>query len=287
MYDSIIIGTGPAGITASIYAKRSNLNVLVIGKSSSALEKVKKIDNYYGMHHISGNDLYQKGIEQAKDLEIDIVNDEVLNIKLEYRDSPFFKLDSINNTYETKTVILATGMVRNLPQIANIKLYQDKNISFCAICDGFFYRNKSVCVLGYNDYAIEEAEELLKVTSNVTILTNGVKPSFTKETKVAINSEKIIAFKGDEFLDEVELENSSLRINGLFIAWGIPGGMEFAKKLGLEMENNSIVTSNKMETNIPGIYACGDMTGLPYQIHKATYEGMIAGLSVSKFIKEN
>lgn len=285
MYDVIIIGTGPAGITAGIYAKRSNLNVLIIGKNKSALEKVKQIDNYYGLPHIDGKTLYLNGTKQVKELGVELIDEEVIGITMDYQNNSSFVIKTINSTFETKTVILATGMLRTTPKIANLLNYVDTNISFCAICDGFFYRNKKVCVIGYNEYALEEAKELLKVTPNVTILTNGKASTFTNDPLILVNTETIKAFKGEERIEQIELETSTLDVNGVFIAWGTPGGLEFAKKLGLELDNNMVITNKNMETNIPGIYACGDMTGQPYQIHKATYEGMQAALAISKYLK--
>ena len=285
MYDVIIIGTGPAGITAGIYAKRSNLNVLIIGKNKSALEKVKQIDNYYGLPHIDGKTLYLNGTKQVKELGVELIDEEVIGITMDYQNNSSFVIKTINSIFETKTVILATGMLRTTPKIANLLNYVDKNISFCAICDGFFYRNKKVCVIGYNEYALEEAKELLKVTPNVTILTNGKASTFTNDPLIVVNTETIKAFKGEERIEQIELETSTLDVDGVFIAWGTPGGLEFAKKLGLELDNNMVITNKNMETNIPGIYACGDMTGQPYQIHKATYEGMQAALAISKYLK--
>lgn len=284
MYDVIVIGQGPAGITAGIYTQRSNLKTLIIGTNQTALSKVKQIDNYYGMPHISGQDLYKIGINQVKELGAEIINDDVLTIKMNHSTQKGFNVKTATNEFITKTIIIATGTVRTIPNIANLKDYQDKNISFCAICDGFFYRNKNVYVLGYNDYAIEEAEELKKVASSVTILTNGVKPIFSKKTNIVVNENKIIKFIGNDYLEQIEFEHETLTIPGLFIAWGTPGGFEFAKKLGLEIQNNQVVVTKHMETNIPGIYACGDINGWPYQVHKATYEGMMAGLSVSKYL---
>ncbi len=145
IYDVIIIGKGPAGITASIYLKRANHKVLIIGKDGGALEKTKAIDNYYGFANtISGKELLQQGLEQAKRLEIPVETDEVLSIGKEEN----FVVETRNNTYQARTVILATGTSRNTPKIKGIKELEGKGVSYCAICDAFFYRNKPVAVLG-------------------------------------------------------------------------------------------------------------------------------------------
>lgn len=136
---------GRHGITASIYLKRSNYNVLVIGKDGGALEKTNKIDNYYGFSNtITGKELLEEGLKQAKRLGILLETDEVLSIEKD----EYFIIETRNNTYQAKTVILATGTNRNIPKIKGIKELEGKGVSYCAICDAFFYRNKEVAVLG-------------------------------------------------------------------------------------------------------------------------------------------
>lgn len=145
MYDSIIIGKGPAGISAGIYLRRSNFNVLVIGKDGGALEKTKSIDNYYGFSEtVNGKDLLEEGLKQAKRLGVLLDTDEVLSIEK----GDYFTIETRNNIYQAKTVILATGTNRNTPKIKGIKELEGKGVSYCAICDAFFYRNKKVAVLG-------------------------------------------------------------------------------------------------------------------------------------------
>ena len=171
MYDCIIIGKGPAGISAAIYLKRANLNVLVIGKDGGALEKTKKIDNYYGfVNTISGTELLENGLKQAKRLEIEIITDEVIDISL---NEELYTIETRNQTFTAKTVILATGTKRENANIPGIEELEGRGISYCAICDAFFYKNKNVAVLGNGDYALKEATTLSSVANKVTILTNG------------------------------------------------------------------------------------------------------------------
>ena len=147
MYDVIIIGAGPAGITAGLYTKRANLNVLILYKEDSALEKANIIENYYGFENgISGKTLYETGIQQAKNLGIDVKKEEVLNIQIQ--DNQQFKVITENKVYETKVVIFATGNKKNTPKIKGIKDFEGKGVSYCAVCDGFFYKNKDIAVLG-------------------------------------------------------------------------------------------------------------------------------------------
>ena len=159
MYDVIIVGAGPAGISTSLYTKRANLNTLVIYKSIGNLEKVEKIENYYGFKEpISGKELYKIGVEQAKRIGVNFVYDEVVEIQKEQ----YFTVETINGKYEAKAVVLATGSSRKAPNIKGIKEFEGKGVSYCATCDAFFYRKKNVAVLGNGQYALHEAEELLE-----------------------------------------------------------------------------------------------------------------------------
>ena len=171
MYDVIIIGAGPAGITAGIYAKRSGLNVLILYYGESDLEKTTRIENYYGFADgINGKNLYENGIKQAENLGIELKKEEVLSIE---KEEVFFIRTSIGE-YLSKTAIIATGDKKVRPDIKGIKEFEGKGISYCAICDGFFYKNKNVAVIGNGKYALSEANDLKNIVNKVTILTNGL-----------------------------------------------------------------------------------------------------------------
>ena len=280
MYDVIVIGSGPAGITAAIYAKRRSLSILVISKGMGALQKAEKIDNYYGFENgISGKALYENGIKQAKNLGIDFIEDEVINI--EYINQ--FTIETVNSKYEAKAVILATGVSRNVPNIKGIKEFEGKGVSYCAVCDSFFYKGKDVAVLGDGNYAIHEFETLKPIASSVTILTNGNTMVENRDSSIEVNSKKIREFRGDTKLEEVEFEDNTIQnLNGVFIAMGTASSSDLARKIGARIENNNIVVNENMETTVPGLFACGDCTGGLLQISKAVYEGAKAGLAVLK-----
>ncbi len=280
MYDVAVIGSGPAGITAAIYAKRRNLSTLVISKGNGALEKAKKIDNYYGFANgVSGKKLYENGLNQAVNLGVEIVQDEVINIEL--KDN--FTIETVNSKYDTKSVILATGVNRNIPNIKGIKEFEGKGISYCAICDSFFYKEKDVAVLGEGNYAIHEFETLKPIANSVTILTNGGKIVQNRSNGVVVNEKKIKEFRGTNKLEEVEFEDDTKqKINGVFIAVGTASSTDIARRIGARIENNNIVVNENMETTVPGLFACGDCTGGLLQISKAIYEGTKAGLAVLK-----
>ena len=194
MYDVIIVGAGPAGISASLYTIRRNLKTLIIYKEKSALEKSTKIENYYGFENgINGEELYKIGIRQAQNIGAEVIKDEVTNIKIDYLNEKeyTFKVETLNNEFKAKSVILATGNKKNKPNIKNMDKYEGKGISYCAICDGFFYRNKNVAIIGNGDYAISEAIDLQNVVKSITILTNGRQAPEYRVENIDINTKEI------------------------------------------------------------------------------------------------
>ena len=304
-YDILIIGAGPAGISAALYAKRANLNVAVIYSGESQLQKAHKIDNYYGFKDgITGSDLYEAGIEQAKNLGIEVIRAEVTGLSM---DAPPPKTlytvtaktaskDNQENageqTFSGSALIIATGNKKLRPSIPGIAEFEGKGVSYCAVCDGFFYRGKDVCVIGDGTYAVSEAEHLSHMAKSVTVLTDGkddsiLRQAFDSSEKVKIQNRKIAQVKGDalvsavEFVDETELECS-----GVFVALGSAGAADFAKKLGLLLDGDSIKVDDKMQTNAPGVYSAGNATGGLLQVCKAVYEGGVAGLSAVNYIRE-
>ena len=282
MYDVIIIGAGPAGVSAAVYAKRGALNVLVIAKDIGTLEKAKKIENYYGFKSITGEELYRNGLEQLKHLDIELIKDEV--VQLNYTNK--FEVTTVNNVFESKYVVLATGVSRNVPNIRGIKEFEGKGVSYCAICDAFFYRNKNVAVLGSGNYAIHEAEILKPVAKSVTLLTNNEKLVENRDIDLNVNEKKIREVRGYDKVDEVVFDDDTKeKVNGIFVAIGTASTNDLARKIGARVENNNIVVNENLETNVPGLYACGDCTGGILQISKATYEGTKVGLEIINKIK--
>lgn len=280
-YDVIVIGNGPAGISSAIYAKRSNQNVLVISKYGSSLLKAKDIENYYGFEDvISGEELYNKGIKQAKNLGIDVIEDEVVGLSFFNE----YEISTPSNTYNSLALIVATGLGRNAPNIKGIKEYEGKGVSYCAVCDGFFYRKKDVVVIGNQDYALHEANELRHIANKVTILTNGLEPTF--DDSIEVNKKKIKEIIGEDKVEKVVFEDGSeLETSGVFIAVGVATSVDFARKIGAEVQNNKIVVNDLMQTNLPGLFACGDNTKGMLQIAKAVYEGSVAGTEAAKYVR--
>lgn len=278
----IIIGKGPAGISAALYAVRGGLNVSIIAKDFGALQKADRIENYYGFDGgISAEKLIHDGENQAKALGVNFIDDEVVGIEFAMEG---YTVKTLNSEYSANSIIIACGTSRNVPPIKNIEKFEGFGVSYCAICDGFFYRNKKVAVIGNSAYTLSEYKVLKNIISDVTILTNGEKAQFD----VPCNTKKIISFEGDNKISEVIFEDGSTEtFDGVFIACGSAGAFELAKKTGLQIDGNKIVTDENKATNIPGIFAAGDCINGIQQIAKAVYDGMIAGMQAIKFLKKN
>ena len=285
MYDVIIIGAGPPGISPSLYTRRANLKTLVLYSDKSSLEKTDKIENYYGFEDgIDGKELYFSGIKQTEKIGTDVKREEVVNIVNEDKK---FSITTSKNKYMSKVVILATGNKKNKPQIDGIDRLEGKGISYCAICDGFFYKNKSVAVLGNSKYALSEVNDLINVVKDITVLTNGKDKPEIRDDRIKLETKKIKEIEGKEKVEKIKFEDGSkMNIDGIFIAEGVAGSAEFAKKMGAFIKQNKIIVNENMETNIKGLYACGDCTGGILQISKAVYEGTVAGLQAIKYLKD-
>jgi thioredoxin reductase (NADPH) len=284
MHDVIIIGSGPAGVSAAIYTARAGLNTAIISANSGMLAKADRIENYYGFAApVSGAKLIADGLLQAKRVGVEIISDQVVSISYETE----FSLRTNNDEYKAQSVIIATGSNRTAPQINGFSGYEGKGISYCAVCDAFFYKGKDVAVLGCCEYALHEALELLPIAKSVTLLTNGADPIADIPSEIQIITKKIIAFEGNDSLEGARfLDGSTISVAGIFVAIGVAGSSDLAKKLGAQTEGLRISVDANMATNVPGLYAAGDCTGGMMQIAKAVCEGAKAGIEVIKFIRE-
>lgn len=287
----IIIGAGPAGISAALYAARANMDPLVINNGIGALEKAEKIENYYGLERpLSGAELFDRGIEQAKALGIRIKEAQMLGV----RGFMPFEVVTTEGNFETESIIFATGSKRMRPPIPGIKEMEGKGVSYCAVCDAFFYRGKDVAVLGNGDYALHEAHELSNVVNKVTIFTDGKEPAFTNPADVPVNTSKIKSIEGDDLVTGIRLaggegeEMKEEAVSGVFVAIGTAGSADMARQMGAAItDKGNIVVDGNMATNIPGVFAAGDCTGGLLQVAKAVHEGAQAGLSAVQYVRKN
>ncbi|OJU13653.1 MAG: thioredoxin-disulfide reductase [Clostridiales bacterium 43-6] len=288
-FDAIIIGKGPAGISAALYTARANLSTLVIGKNESSLNKAPSIENYYGLSEpLSGEKLLAVGMEQVKALGVTVADEEVLSITKLFEEN-LFGVTSKENTYQAKTVLIATGKPQKKIKLEGLERLEGRGISYCTTCDGFFFRKAKVGVLGYNEYALHEAEELLTFTEDITIFTGGKEMEASEEEtgKFKIIKEPIEALSGTERLEGIKLKNGeTIPLQGLFVAYGTASSVDFAQKLGVLVEDGSIKVNADMATNIDGLFAAGDCTGGFKQVSVAVGQGAVAGKSMIDYAKK-
>lgn len=287
-YDVIIIGKGPAGLSAALYTTRGKLSTLIIGKDSS-LSKAKTIENYCCSEAMSGEDLIAKGIEQAKGFGAAIIDEEVVGIK---NNNDFFTVSTNEDNYKARSILISTGKEKLRIPIKNINKFEGKGVHYCVACDGFFYSDSKVGLIGYTDFAIYELRELEAITQNITLYTNGNELQindenlkYLEEKNININYDAMDSLEGDKFIEKIVFKNSTEeKVDGLFIAYGSASSVDFARNLGIEISNNNILVDNDQKTNIDGIYAAGDCTGAFPQIATAVGQGAVAGQKIKNFI---
>ena len=284
MVDVIVIGKGPAGISAAIYTSRANLKTLVIGKDGGALEKAEKIENYYGFENtVSGEKLLNAGINQAKNLGIDVKNEEVLTIG---HNENVFTVITNKEEYKAKVVVIATGVNRPKINLEGIEEFEGRGVSYCAICDAFFFKGKDVAVLGNGDYALHEVNELLPIVNSVSILTNGKEKIELRDERVKVYDKRIKRLRGVNTINAVEFEDDTdIEISGVFIADGVASSVDFARRIGANIQDNKIVVNRDFMTNIPGLFAAGDCIGGLLQVSKAVADGAQAGISAVNYVR--
>lgn len=283
MKDVVIIGVGPAGISAAIYLKRAGVNPVVIGKDYGALNDYpEKIENYYGFGNpILGEDLIQEGINQAKRLDIEIIQDSVISLD---QKNDAFTIKTFSHKLITKAVILATGKKRMTMSIPGFNKFKGKGISLCATCDGYFFRRKKIAIIGCGPYMAHELEFLNQINQNITVFTNG--ETLLEDVSFPVVNTKISKFIGEDKLTSIEtIDGNIYDIQGVFVAIGAPSSIDFATKLGVIVEKNSLVVDQNYQTNVEGLFAIGDVIGGKLQIAKAVYDGMMVTDHVKKYIK--
>ena len=281
----LIVGGGPAGLSAAIYAARANVQTTVLYKDGGALEKTDKIENYFGFTDvISGPDLLARGRAQAARLGAQLVQTEVTGI--EYAEKGF-SVKTTAGAYAADAIILATGAPRATTPIAGVREFEGRGVSYCAICDAFFYRGKAVAVLGEGEYALEEARTLLPVAASVTLLTNGASAPANLPDGLLVDTRKVAAVEGDDKVARVLFaDGEPIAVDGVFIAYGTAGSGDFARKLGSQVEGNKIQVSADLSTAVPGLFAAGDCTGGLLQVAKAVSDGAQAAMNAIKFVRQ-
>ena len=278
-YDIAIVGSGPAGLSAAINSKIRNKNIVLFGNKelSNKIIKAPKINNYLGLKSITGEQLKEHFLEHIEDMNIDITLDRVNNI---YAMGEYFTLMANEQTYEATSVILASGIEFSKPLPGELE-YLGRGVGYCATCDAPLYKGKIVTVIGYNEEAVEEANFISEIVGKLYFV-----PRFKGEYKLNSNIEIVngvpVDIKGTDKVNKLVLKDREIDTDAIFILKDSVSPEQLVP--GLEMDKMHINVNRKMETNLPGLYAAGDITGKPYQYIKAAGEGQMAALNAVSFI---
>lgn len=279
-YEIAIIGTGPAGLSAAITATIRNKKILLIGNAllSEKVEKAQTINNYLGLPNVTGKELQEAFLQHLKELDIAITETKVNTI---YALGDYFAIDCGDNTYEATCVILATGLSVVKPfkgELENV----GKGVSYCATCDAQFYKNKVAAVVGFSQEEESEAAFLSEIADKVLYF-----PMYKKDISLGENIEVIYGEKPQSIEKEEEkicliTQQSKYPVDGIFLLRDSVAVQQLVP--GLKLVDNLVEVDRQMQTNLKGLFACGDITGAPYQYIKSAGEGNVAALSAVSYL---
>lgn len=302
-YDLIIIGTGPAGYSAAIYATRYKLNTLLIGKDLGGMAAIAhKVENWPGDSSIVGYDLMKKFYNHVDKLKVPIKNEFAKRL---IKSKNIFEVFTDKNKYQAKTLILAMGTERLKLNVPGEKKFIGKGVNYCATCDAFFYPKKTVAVIGGGNAATMAALQLADIAKKVYLIIR--RDEFTAEpfqvelikknpTIQIITNNNVIKIAGDSVVKAIELKNpynnkKLLDLDGIFIEIGsVPTNSALIRNLGVKVDDkNFILVNHQQATNVSGVFAAGDITNASAglrQIITSAAEGAIASFAAYKYIKK-
>ncbi len=301
MYDVIIIGAGPGGMTAGIYTQRANLKTMMIEKAAPGgyMVNTYEIENYPGVGKVKGYELSEKMFEHTQSLGVTYQYGDVNHVEVDGEIKKVHTADG--KTYETRALVIASGTNPRMVEAKGADTFFSKGISFCAVCDGAFYKGKHVIVLGGGNSALDEAIYLTGMKVKVTIVNilNSLQADKSTVEKAKKNpnidfllGHEIIEFKGDQALQSVvlrDVDNQKTfekKIDGVFVFIGQNPNTEFIKDLGITTEQGYIKAEADMRTSIPGVFAIGDVIDKKLrQIVTATSDGAIASQSIARYLE--
>lgn len=285
MYDTIIIGAGPSGMSAGIYLKNANKNIIIFEKDAPGgkILKAKKINNYLGLEDIEPSEIAYKMYKQVMDLKIKINIEKVIDVKKEKE-----KIIVITNKgkYESKTLLITCGRIEKSLGLEKESNLIGNGISYCSKCDGSLYKDKIIAVVGNNSESIEETIYLSNIAKKVYYINYDKENiSFNNDNIEVINDKQIISL--NETLNKLSSitlsDNRIVDVSGLFILNGYAPNIEFIKNLNIKNDNGYILVSKNMKTNVKGIYAAGDIIKKDlYQVITSASEGAIAAVNIVK-----
>ena len=295
VYDVVIIGAGPAGIQAAIHAARKKSRVLLLGRIERSSLYSAHVENYACVQGVkSGQELLEAGIDQVRRFGAELMEDDVLKI---HQQDTFFVLNLEGGvTITSRTVIFATGTARKKLKVPGEKELAGRGVSYCVDCDANFYRKATVAVIGNASAAIDGALTLTGYASKVYLVSQELVASADLLEKLRnsvvehLSGSWIKAIQGEKAVQSILLENGNeVAVDGMFIELGAKGAMELALEIGVQLDQDTMthIETNKLaETNVPGVYGAGDITGHPYQMAKAVGEGCVAGMEAANFSRK-
>ena len=304
MYDLIIIGAGPAGISAAVYAARQQLKILIISKDigGQVAKKAVDIENYPGFEKISGPDLVSLYQKQIKFNNLEVTHDEVINI--EKREGKFSVAVKSDKTHESISVIIASGAESRKLNVPGEEEFEGKGVSYCSLCDGPIFKNKVVAVVGGGNNGFESALFLSNYVKHVYILEYSDKVNADEENQELVSKNKnielitnakVLKIEGKVFVNSIiyqdlkENKEKTLEVNGVFVEIGYIPSTSFIKDLADLNEKGEIIFAPKtLETKTKGLFSAGDCNVSKYkQIVMASGQGAVAALSAYEYIKRN
>ena len=295
-YDLIVLGTGPAGLQAAIHAARAKVSVLVLGRQPRSSLFRAHIENYCCLSGVTGEDLLLEGQRQAEKFGALFLNEEVVEVSADESSGFLVKTES-GDALAAATLLLCMGISRNKLNVPGEKDLLGRGVSYCVDCDANFFRGLPVAVVGSGSAAASGALTLLFYASRVHLIVEKLEVSERLADQIRASSivlhegAKVKAIEGQTQVEGLILDDGTrLEVQGVFIELGAKGAMELATRLGVNLDTETfqyVVTSKKQETNIPGIYAAGDLTGPPWQMAKAVGEGCVAGLEAAAYAKKH
>jgi thioredoxin reductase (NADPH) len=292
-YDVLILGTGPAGLQAAIHAARRKVSVLVLGREQKSSAYRAHIENYCCISGVMGEVLLREGHLKAKESGALFLDEDVTELSRE--EGYIVARGESGKRFKGRTLILAMGISRKKLGVKGEKDFLGRGISYCVDCDANFYRDRPVAMIGCESAAVSGALTLLFFTREVHLICESldvgeVLGSQLRESAIHLHEgRKTTEIQGDEGVEKILLDDgTALRVDGVFIELGAKGAVELAGPLGIRLDSETmryVETNKKQETNLPGVYAAGDICGPPWQIAKAVGEGCVAGLEAAAYAK--
>jgi len=288
-FEIIIVGAGPAGLQAGIHTARRKHSVLILGKPQASALWNAHIENYFGVPgKASGAELLKVGLAQVQGFGAEFLEEDV--VKIEKVEPGFLVETETGKTFQGLALILALGVKKKKKVFKDEDKFVGKGVSYCVDCDAWFYRGKRVAVIGDGSAALHGAHTLTKFAEKVYLIPLKDLPISAEETeKIEVIRKKPLEIVGENEVSGLKFEDGeSISVDGIFIEIGSKGPLELLAPLGIELDPQTfsyVKVNQRMETNVPGVFACGDLTGPPLQVAKAVGEGCVAGISASDYVK--